>query len=151
MATLTRLDPFGEMMSLRDAMDRLFEDSFVRAGNGGTHLINGTQTLAIDLYETDNDLVVEASLPGISPDEVDISVVGNSLTITGETKYTEQREEKGKYYYHERRYGTFQRNINLPVRVNSDKAQATFQNGILKLTLPKVEEAKPKHIPLKAR
>jgi HSP20 family protein len=151
MATLTRWDPFGEMMSLRDAMDRLFEDSFVRAGNGGTHLINGTQTLALDMYETDNDLVVEASLPGFSPNEVDISVTGNSLTITGEMKSAERREEKGKYYYHERRYGTLQRNISLPVQVNSDRAQATFQNGILMLTLPKVEEAKPKHIPLKAR
>lgn len=151
MATLTRWDPFGEMMSLRDAMDRLFEDSFVRAGNGGTHLMGGTQTLALDMYETDNDLVVEASLPGFNPDEVDISVIGNSLTITTETKHAEERAEKGKYYYQERRYGSFQRNISLPAQVNSDRAQATFQNGILKLTLPKVEEAKPKHIPLKAR
>ncbi len=150
MADLIRWDPFGEMLSLRDAMDRLFEESFVRPFGERPWLGGEARTLALDIYETDDDLVVEASLPSIGPDDVDISIVGNSLTIKGETEREEEKEEKGKYHYRERRYGAFQRTVSLPVEVNADKAEATFENGVLKLSLPKVEEAKPKRITIKA-
>jgi HSP20 family protein len=151
MADLIRRDPFSDMMSLRDAMDRLFEESFVRRFDGGRLLGIEGQPLALDVYETDENLVVEASLPGISPDAVDISVEGNRLTIKGETKREEEKEEEGKYHFRERRYGAFQRTLSLPVEVNADKAEAVFENGVLKLTLPKVEQARPKHIKLQAR
>lgn len=151
MANLIRRDPFREMMSLRDAMDRLFEESFVRPLGGWPLLGGESQALALDMYETDEDLVVEASLPGFNPDEVDISVVGNTLTVKGEHVEEAEKEEKGKYHFRERRYGAFQRSVSLPVEVNSDKADASFENGVLKLTLPKVEEAKPKRIQVKVK
>jgi HSP20 family protein len=109
------------------------------------------QPLALDLYETDDNLVVETSLPGINPDDVDISIVGNTLTIKGETKHEAEKGEKGRYHYRERRYGAFQRSIILPTGVNTDAAEAVFKDGVLKLTLPKVEEAKPKRIEVKAK
>jgi HSP20 family protein len=130
-------------------MDRLFEESFVRPS--GERPRGEARTLALDMYETDDNLVVEASLPNIGPDDVDISIVGNSLTIKGETEREEEKEEKGKYYFRERRYGAFQRTVSLPVEVNADEAEATFENGVLKLSLPKVEETKPKRITVKAR
>jgi HSP20 family protein len=109
------------------------------------------QPLALDLYETDDNLVVETSLPGINPDDVDISIVGNTLTIKGETKHEAEKEEKGRYHYRERRYGAFRRSIILPTGVNTDAAEAVFEKGVLKLTLPKVEEAKPKRIQVKTK
>ena len=151
MSDLIRWDPFREMVSLRDAMDRLFEESFVRPFGERPWLGDEARALALDIYETDDDLVVETSLPGISPDDVDISIAGNSLTIKGETKHEEEKEEKGKYHFRERRYGAFQRTVSLPVEVNADEAEATFENGVLKLSLPKVEETKPKRITVKAR
>jgi HSP20 family protein len=151
MTDLTRWDPFRKTMPLRDAMDRLFEESFVRPFGERSWMADGEGTLALDIYENDDNLVVETSLPGISPDEVDISVAGNSLTIKGETKREEEKEENGKYFYRERRYGAFQRTVSLPVEVNADEAEATFENGVLKLSLPKVEEAKPKRITVKAK
>jgi HSP20 family protein len=151
MANLVRWDPFRDMVSLRDAMDHLFEESFVRPMGGWPLLAGGDQGLALDVYETDENLVVEASLPGFSPDQVDISVVGNTLTIKAEVKDEQEKEEKGKYHFRERRYRSFQRAITLPVGVNAEKAEATFKHGELKLTLPKVEEAKPKHIQVKVK
>jgi HSP20 family protein len=146
MADLIRWDPVRDMVSLRDAMDRLFEESFVRPRGAWPTLTGGEQTLALDVYETDDDLVVEASLPGVKPEEVDISIVGNTLIIKGEHEEKHEKQEEGKYYSRERRYGAFQRSMSLPVDVNADKAQATFEDGVLKLSLPKAEEAKPKRI-----
>ena len=146
MADLIRWDPLRDMVSLRDAMDRLFEESFVQPRGAWPTLAGGEQALALDVYETDDDLMVEASLPGVKPEEVDISIVGNTLTIKGEHEEQHEKREEGKYYSRERRYGAFQRSISLPVEVNADKAQATFEDGVLKLSLPKAEEAKPKRI-----
>jgi len=151
MADVVRWDPFRDMVSLRDAMDRLFDESFVRPRGEGAMLAGRERTLAVDVYETEDDLVVEASLPGIKPEEVDISVVGNTLTIKGEREEHREKEEEGKYYFREQRYGAFQRSIGLPVEVNADKAEATFENGVLKLSLPKAEEAKPKHIQVQVK
>lgn len=141
MTDLTRWDPFRKTMPLRDAMDRLFEESFVRPFGERSWMADGEGTLALDIYENDDNLVVETSLPGISPDEVDISVAGNSLTIKGETK-REEKKEKGDYYHCEISRGTFTRSVALPHYVDSDRAKAAFENGVLELTLPKVEKAK---------
>ncbi len=149
MAELVRFDPFRDMVSLRDAMSRLLEESFVSPL--GTHMLRREigEGLAMDLYETDNDLVVESSLPGVKPEEVNISVVGTTLTIKAETKQDEAKEEKGKYLCRERRYGLFQRSVTLPVEVDANKAEAVFDNGVLKLTLPKAETQKPRKITIK--
>ncbi|MBC7260093.1 MAG: Hsp20/alpha crystallin family protein [Chloroflexi bacterium] len=149
MADLVRWDPFREMVSLREAMDRLFEESFVRPF-GPLFRAEGVSTLAIDMYETDNDVVVKASVPGVKAKDLDITVTGNMLTIKGEVK-EESEGKKGDYHYRERRYGAFQRSVTLPVDVQADKAEATFEDGVLTLRLPKVEEAKPKQITIKAK
>lgn len=148
MADLMRWDPLRDAMSLREAMDRLFEESFVRPFGGPRLRSEGT--LALDVYETDNDIVVKASVPGVKPKDIDITVTGNTLTIKGETKEETEKEE-GNYLYRERRYGNFQRTISLPVEVEADKADASFENGVLTLHLPKVEQAKPKQIAIKAK
>jgi HSP20 family protein len=149
MANLVRWDPVRDMMSLREAMDRLFEESFVRP-RGVLAPVEGAATLALDVFESDDDVTVRASIPGVNPDDIDISVTGDVLTIKGET--SEEREEKqGNYHLRERRYGAFQRSVNLPAPVNTDRAEAEFKNGVLTLTLPKVEEVKPKSIKIRAR
>jgi HSP20 family protein len=151
MADLIRRDPVRDMVSLRDAMDRLFEESFVRPFGGLPRFSGAPQELALDMYETDDNLVVEASLPGFKPDEVDISVEGSTLTIKGEHEENREEEQEGKYHFRERRYGSFQRTVSLPADIKADEAEASFENGVLKLTLPKLEESKPRRIQVKAR
>jgi HSP20 family protein len=105
--------------------------------------------LALDVIETEDAFIVKASLPGINPDELDITFTDNVLTIQGEIKQ-EQDVEEGKYHLRERRYGMFQRSIALPVPVDADKIEATYKDGVLTLSIPKVEEIKPKKISVKA-
>lgn len=149
MANMTRFDPLGEMVSLRSAMDRLFEDSFVSPLSWRT-LGNGEgMTPAIDVHETPDELVVTAALPGVKPDDVEITMTGQSLTLRGEFK-ADERVERDQYLYRERRYGTFNRSLQLPVRVQGEKADATFADGILTLRIPKSEEVKPRQIRINA-
>lgn len=107
-------------------------------------------TFPTDLFETDDHVVVKAVLPGINPDEVEISVTEGVLTIKGEAKY-DQKTERDNYYRREIRYGTFSRSIPLPTRVNHEQAEADFHNGMLTVSLPKAEEVRPKMIKVKAR
>jgi len=150
--TIVRWDPFREMISLRDAMDRLFEESFVRPWDDRwlRFSTNGGGSLAVDMYETDKDIVVKAALPGIKPEDIDITVTEDVLTIKGETKAEEEVEQEN-YHLRERRYGAFQRSVRLPTDVKADKAEAVFENGVLTLTLPKAEEVLPKTIKVKAK
>lgn len=141
--SIDRWDPFREAISLRDAMNSLFQDSFVRPG--GVPAQNGVSALALDVGETENDFVVKAALPGVKPDDVQITVHGDTLTIRGESKVEE--EKKGEHWhFRERRQGVFQRSLTLSAPVDSDKAQAEFEHGVLTLTLPKSESAKPRQI-----
>jgi HSP20 family protein len=146
---IVRWQPFQELVSLREAMDRLFEDSFVRPSLPAA-FFGDSLGMAVDMYQDDKDVVVKASLPGVKPEEVDISITGDVLTIKGEHKEEEEVKEKD-YFRKELRYGTFSRSLQLPVAVNSDKAEAVFENGLLTLTLPKAEEARPKQIKVKTR
>jgi len=102
------------------------------------------------MHQTTNDVVVKASLPGFKPEEVDISITGDTLTIKG-AHNEEQEVKEENYFYKERNYGTFSRSILIPVPVKSDKAEAVFEDGVLTLTLPKIEEVKPKQIKVKAK
>lgn len=151
MANITRWDPVGEMMSLRSAMDRLFEDSFVNPTTWRS--ITGSETggvmPAMDVHENADELVVTASLPGVKADDVDITITGQTLTIKGEMK-ADETVNRDQYLYRERRYGTFNRTIQLPVRVEGDKADATFEDGVLTLRIPKAEEVKPRQIKIHA-
>jgi HSP20 family protein len=149
MANLTRFDPFNDMISLRQAMDRLFEDSFVspltwRSVEGDSGL-----NPALDVHQTANEIVVSASLAGVQPEDVQITLTGQTLQIRGEFKANEE-VKRDQYLYRERRYGTFNRQLQLPVRVQGEKAQATFENGVLSLRIPKAEDVKPKQIQIKA-
>jgi len=130
-------------------MDRLFEDSFVRPWRFWPDQL-GRGELPIDMYQTANEVVVKAALPGLKPEEVDISISGDTLTIKGEHK-EEQEVKQEDYFYKERRYGSFSRSVTIPVQVKSDKAEAVFENGVLTLTLPKAEEIKPKQIKIKPK
>jgi HSP20 family protein len=140
-----RWEPFNETVSLRDAVNRLFEDSFIRPGAWPMPFDGGGLSLPTDLIETKDNVIVKMSAPGVKPEEIDISVVGDTLTIKGEMK-GEERFEEGNYIRKERHFGSFQRAFSLPTSVASDKAKAEFENGVLTLTLPKAEEAKPKSI-----
>jgi HSP20 family protein len=146
MSNLTRWEPVREMMTLREAMDRLFDDAFTRPlGRNG-----GSTVPAIDLYQTDNEVILKADLPGLKADDVQITVTNDVLTLRGEFKW-EDGHEDATYHIHEQRYGSFERSIPLPVDVQTDKAQADFQNGVLTITLPKAESVKPKTISIKAK
>jgi HSP20 family protein len=142
---VVRWEPFSEMVSLRDAVNRLFEDSFIRPGAWPLLFDGGSFSVPADVIETKDDVVVKMSAPGVKPEDIDIEVVGDRLTIKGETKSEEQFED-GSYVRKERRFGSFQRSFSLPASVASDKAKAEFENGVLTLTLPKSENTKPKSI-----
>lgn len=146
--TMMRWDPYREMISLRQAMDRMFEDTFLWPARSQYEMSGGN--LPLDIYQTKNDVVVKAALPGMKPEEVDISISGETLTIKGEHK-EEKEIKEAEYIRREHRYGTFSRTVTVPVAIQSDKAQATFENGILTLTLPKAEAVRPKQIKVKAK
>ncbi len=148
MADIMRWDPFREIGDLRDTMDRLFERGITRPWRMLT-FDAGEGFFPVDLFETDNEVVVKGSLPGMKAEDVEISVTGDVLTIRGETK-EEHEEKKPNYYRQERRYGSFQRSMPLPAKVDADKAEAVFENGVLTLRLPKVPEVRPKTIAVKA-
>ena len=146
---LTRWEPFREMRRLTDILDRWMEESFLSPAFEG--LYEGI--VPVDVYQTDNDVVVKAVLPGVRPEDIHISITGDNLVIRGEV-----REEIGtngggdrQYHIRERRYGRFSRSLILPTMVDADKAKAEFENGILTLTLPKAEEVRPKTITVKAK
>jgi HSP20 family protein len=130
-------------------MDRLFEESFIRPRTGWLAPV-GAEALAVDMYETDQDVVVKSSVPGVKPEEIDITITGDTLTIKGETK-TEEKVERANYIRQERRYGAFSRSLTLPTTIVAEKAKAEFEDGVLTLTLPKAEEVKPKTIKVKAK
>lgn len=145
MADLTRWEPMGAT-SLRQAMDRLFEDSFVRSS--GLFPALRQDIPAVDMYQTDKEVVVKASLPGMKGEDVDISVTGDVLTIKGEHK-DEQEVNEENYFRKEMRYGSFIRSLEIPVPVKVDKAEAVFEDGVLTLTMPKSEAVQPKSIKVK--
>jgi len=146
MTLIRRTNPFGEMLSLRSAMDRMFEDLWTRP-RGGAY--SDEHSLALDVRSTPDAYEIEAALPGAKPEDVNISVLGETLTITGSTRTDESRDEDG-FSYREIRRGSFSRTVTLPGAVKADAAKATFENGMLKLSIPKAEEAKPRQIEIKA-
>jgi HSP20 family protein len=146
--TLMRWDPLREMVSLREAMDRLFDESFVHPRNRWSERGEDEFTVSMDMYETDDNLNLEMDLPGLNPEDIDITIEDGSLTVKGE--YSDDEEgTRGNVHFRERHHGRFRRSVSLPKIVNADAAQAKFEDGVLKLTLPKAEEAKPKQIPVK--
>lgn len=146
--TVTRWSPFGDAITLRQAMDRLFEDSLVRPTSWREEAQERQFRLPLDVYTTPGEIVIIASLPGLTADEVDILIEGDSLTIQGELRAPLENVD---YLFQERRYGALSRTLTLNVPVEADKAEAAFENGVLTLTLPKAEQLKPKVISVKSK
>lgn len=138
---IPRWDPFQDVVSLRDAVNSLLQESFVRSG--GERVVG--PFLPLDVLENENEFVVKASLPGVKPEEVQITVHGDTISIRGEVKADEVKKEQN-WLLRERRHGQFQRSFTVTAPVDSDKAQAQFEHGVLTLSLPKAETARPKQI-----
>jgi HSP20 family protein len=140
MSSLMRWSPRRDVLTMSEAMDRLFNDAFLMPGNGGQAF--GPK---VDVIENEKEIVVKAELPGFKPDNVDIRLEGNVLTLRGQVE-EETEEGEGQYHVKERRMRSFTRTLQLPVAVDANKASADFDNGVLNLTLPKDEAALPKRI-----
>jgi HSP20 family protein len=143
---LDRHDAFGRAMGLRQVMDRLLEDAFVvpRGGEG-----QGWNGPALNVYEEGDQLTVEAQVPGMKPDDLDINVEQGVLTISGQTVSEEERKERN-YFVREHRTGRFSRSLRLPATYDADGCTATFEDGVLRLAFPKSEAAKPRRIQIGA-
>jgi HSP20 family protein len=143
MATMiARWEPFRNLSTLQEQVNRLFETSF--KGNGDNSTLT-TWAPAVDIYETENDLVLKADLPEISEKDLDIQVENNMLTVRGERKF-EQKVNEDNYLRIERTYGSFSRSFSLPNTVNTEAIKADYKNGVLTVQLPKRAESKPKQV-----
>jgi HSP20 family protein len=143
MSDIIRWNPFREMVSMRNAMDRMFEDALI--GPEWDWGQASSWQLSLDIVENDEDFTVKASIPGINPDDLEITLSGKNLTIKGETK-GESESDQGKYHLRERRYGSFSRRVSLPTEINDKEVKASYDSGVLTLTLPKSEGTKPRRI-----
>ena len=141
--TLTNWPSFGRLSDLRDEIDRLFESPLSELTRP-SQLLSGW-TPALDVYENKDNFVVKAELPGMKKEDIEVSLHDGSLSISGERK-TESKHEEGEVYRAERFFGRFQRTVTLPTTVAADKVKAAYNDGVLTITLPKTEEAKPKKI-----
>ncbi len=144
---LTPWRPFRELATLREEMNRLWDRFF---GEREEELFIGEKFPSVDVSESEDKIVVTAEVPGMKPEEIDVSLSDGILTIKGERK--QEKEEKDKnYHLVEIKYGQFSRSIRLPAEVKEDKVSAEYKNGILKITLPKTEEAKKKEIKIQVK
>jgi HSP20 family protein len=148
MANIVRWDPFRNMVSLRDMMDQMMDERFFRPPIPFGPWSEGS--MAVDMYETDDSVIVKTAIPGVKADDIDVSIAGETLTIKAETK-EEEEIKRESYLRRERRYGSYCRSVTLPGGLETDKADADYSNGILTLILPKAEEVKPKNIKVTAK
>jgi HSP20 family protein len=146
MTFIRKAGPFGDLLSLRQAMDRLFEDSYV---SPRSWIMGGSDLVPMDVYSKDDEFVLEANLPGIKPEEVEITVEGNALTIAGEIRSTRNQDD-GSNLLAEIKRGAFTRTLTLPAGLEPDKATATFEDGVLTLRIPRAEQVKPRQIRISA-
>ena len=141
MTTINRWNPVRDMITMRDAMDRLFDESI------RPRTANAVWALPIDAYVNDDSIVLQADIPGLKPDELEVTLEGDTLTIRGEFK---PRAEERKYLLRERPAGRFERTLTINTTIDNSKVEATFDHGVLTLTLPKAEAVKPRQISIKA-
>lgn len=147
--SLIRWDPYRQMRSFREAMDRLLDESVRRMRSSEGQEMEAGLYIPMDVFESGDQLVISAVAPGVKPDDLDINVSGNTLTIRGEIKRDEEPESRN-VYFQERVYGPFSRTITLSSEYDLDKVEATCHDGIIRIAVPKSEEAKPKQIKVKA-
>jgi HSP20 family protein len=146
--TVARFSPLSDVVSLREAMDRLFEDSFIRPSMW-TGLAAGQLAVPVDLWETKDAYHLRADLPGMTPDDIEISATPDTITFSGEVKQTTETSNEG-WLRQERRYGKFTRSFTLPVQIDANKVEAKFTNGVLELVVPKADNVKPRTIKVNA-
>ena len=144
MPAVVRFDPFREITSLRDEMNRLFSRTVGDGVSSGS-----AWTPAVDIFDTEEAIVLRAELPGLGPDDIDIEIDDNVLTLKGERRFQETVDE-GRFYRLERAYGHFQRSVTLPQGVKADEISADFDNGVLTVRVPKADEVKPRKISIAA-
>jgi len=142
---LVRWDPFRDIITLRERMDKMFEDSLARFRMPEEATMPTFWSPSVDIYETDENIVLKAELPGVDKKEVSVEVKDNTLFLKGERKREKEVKEEN-YHRVERSFGTFMRSFSLPVTVKQDQVKAKFKDGVLEVTLPKAEEAKPKQV-----
>lgn len=145
---LIRWDPFRDLLSLQDRMNRLFEESMTSNKVFEEALTTGVWSPVVDIYETDTSVILKAELPGMTKDDIVIEINENNLVLKGERKFQKDIREEN-YHRIERSYGTFSRSFTLPETVDKEKISASFKEGILEITIPKIEGAKPKQIEIK--
>ena len=142
---IMRWEGFRDLLSLQDRMNRLFDESYRGRQAGEDWALGGSWAPAVDIYEQNGNIVLQAELPGLDPKDVDVRVENNVLTLRGQRKL-EETVTKDSFHRVERSYGSFTRSFTLPNVVDTEKIQATYKDGVLRLTLPTKEEAKPKQI-----
>jgi HSP20 family protein len=145
---IVRWEPFRDLLSLQERMNRLFDESYRgRPASGGEDewALGGSWAPAVDIYEQDGNIVLKAEVPGLEPKDVDIRVENNTLTLRGERKL-DHEVKRENYHRVERAYGSFTRSFTLPNVVDTDSIKADYKDGVLRVVLPKREEAKPKQI-----
>jgi HSP20 family protein len=151
MANLARWDPFQDLLAIQDEMNQLFGQAMGQGGRAASGGEAGARAWApaLDIAERNDAYVVTVEVPGIKPEELDITIENGALTISGERRFeTESKEQQ--FHRIERRYGAFRRSITLPNRVKADAVEASFEDGLLQVVVPKAEEAKPKRIEVRA-
>ncbi|HEV8699861.1 MAG TPA: Hsp20/alpha crystallin family protein [Candidatus Polarisedimenticolia bacterium] len=147
---MVRWEPFRDLFSLQERMNRLFDESYrSRTGTEDDWALGGSWAPAVDIYERDGNIVLKAELAGLDPKDVDIRVENNVLTVRGERKF-ENEVKRENFHRVERSYGTFTRSFTLPNAVDTERIKADFKDGVLQVTLPTREEAKPKQIAINA-
>jgi len=141
---IIRWDPFRDLITLREKMNRLFEDTFAARGEE-KDLMASTWTPSVDIYETENEVVLTAEIPGIEDKDIEIKIEDNTLSIKGERKLEKETKEEN-YHRIERAYGSFYRSFTIPHNVNQDEIQAEHESGVLKITMPKKPELKAQKV-----
>jgi HSP20 family protein len=142
---IVRWDPFRDLISIQDRMNRLFDQTLARTRGEEEGISASTWMPAVDIYETADRVVMKAELPGLTREDIEINVRDNTLSLRGERKFEKEVKEEN-YLRIERAYGSFQRSFTLPATIHQDKIRAVFKDGVLELSLPKAEEARPKQI-----
>jgi HSP20 family protein len=141
---IIKYDPFRELRSLQDEMNRLFMTNLPRTLSE-EEMASGGWTPSVDIYESENEIVLEAELPGMNREDFEVSIENNVITLKGE-RHFEKKEEGDNYHRVERSYGSFTRSFSLPRTVSAEETKADFKNGILRVSLPKKEEARARRI-----
>jgi HSP20 family protein len=142
---VTRWDPFRDLLGLQERMNRLFDDSVRNVRQGDEALSTSVWTPPVDIYETENEVIVKAELPEVNQKDIEIQVENNTLTLRGERKFDKEVKQEN-FHRIERSYGTFARSFTLPATIDQEKIRADYKDGILRVVMPKREETKPKQI-----